>query len=1660
MRRGFGKDNSGGGFGGFGGFRESSASLSYITAPPDLSGIPQEIVVPFKNLLKKDSTTKAKALEEIISYVQSSPSENGGLDESIIEAWTLLYPRVSIDNSRRVRELSHNLLSELMKSAGKRMAKRTPIMVGPWLAGTFDRDRVVARAAAGGLSHFLNTDAKRDEFWRKCKDHIFKFANEAIRETAETLSDERSSTKEDSAAKYYRVLGSSLSLVLNLLTKISVVEAQDELDRFFDADILWNSSTLASVEDSHVRKTFFQLIKVCLETKPEIFNSRAQKLGRTLLVDAVRADQVGSRTDLIKTLISLTKWRPEIWGAKKNPLAMLQSFIKKGSQGASTEYWDELDRLLSVLPKKPVSIEVASDFLVSMRSGILSREEPRQNATAAWKCYIEALGRILGELTPSSQFLQLHFFIMTEGYLQRNPEMSALWATPTKLQLLSKGWGTVVSRLDDATRGLAEEEWQKLSESLLSKMANSLPEVSKDYQKSQLDLGAEGDRWFALAGVILADCDRAKLDTLRPMVTQSSVKILQGALDLLSRRNYKPFGVAIILQSASKWCNGLCLAENVRETIFPLDNNDQLKAIVASPSFTYLVPLLESGSNSPSDLAAAWDALVTIALEAGAYQSVSATKALISAPSVKAYGNWSSDSLQRYFLDRWLECARGSTTPDLWDLCNATLELDVIDDKTVEPIVSGIVDILGQQELRLELGFSSLSGVSTAEPSAEDHETILKALGLILSKKGASLTSQELQVSLVTRLLKLAEIEPELSEKTNQLRQLVEKHSPPGQLGVRIVQDSLGKASSISLDIDTLVHQAIAARDSGAPTESLLPDLNVWKAELDSFLQHVPCHSLSLTSSLSGAYFLVTDSSQTVVKGPAPTRDARGRSVPARMASYTSQLLSSGIAFDKDEVHHAELLSLLSLTTQLAADQLTLIKDEVPLLGSHHNDHSHPSAKGQDSSIEQQLWSMSEESIAFSEIQDSVKITQQAIDSILASGNWKEGLGGRFITLLLEKQRAFSSEALYSAKTLSDLFQRHVAEHGSAALGGLDDWIKELGIMRANPQTVLPAIAFITGFGQIIAKSRAIGDLCKRLLSEMIDAVPSGSKTLYSLVLLNACLSVCTPGEFPVDNRKLALAFQQFASWDVVPKPAGAAEDETRTYDAAIATEACRALHLIFPELIQVYGGFWEQIIQYCLSLWESARDHASELTLPYLHASLKLISAIERACASSAVASDESEVNEDLLEVMKETAKPRAKALIGLLKALSNGSATTSPCQDIVDELLTRLTKRIPVEHIDAFDLFSVLKSESRSIQTSAYSLIHRAMPVQLEQRYIDDLMDKDKPAQLPEELLALLSQPPVANQEDRPLLVQFPADVRSYLLAWCLVFDAYRNAPFKIRDGYTLSLNPHVNPFLDFMVEALGHSQGQGLKLEKAGLNTEQLHEYDIQLADAEERERQMQWLLVHIFYLMLKHMPSLFKAWYLGSRDKQTKIAIESWTTKYFSPLLISEAMDEVNTWVLQQKPPEEDEKELLVKVSKVSREITVGYEVDEEVGSIVLRIPSGYPLAEVEVVGKNRVGVSDKKWQVWIRSVEGVIKFANGSITDGLAAFRRNFTAAMKGHTECPICYSYVSSDKKMPDKRCGTCNNMFHRYCLYKWFNQSGKNTCPLCRNPIDYLGSR
>jgi E3 ubiquitin-protein ligase listerin len=74
-------------------FQTTSSPLSYVTELPDLSAISDpSVVVAFKNLTKRDSVTKAKALEDLRENLSTATEAIPEL--AVLEAWVGVFHRI------------------------------------------------------------------------------------------------------------------------------------------------------------------------------------------------------------------------------------------------------------------------------------------------------------------------------------------------------------------------------------------------------------------------------------------------------------------------------------------------------------------------------------------------------------------------------------------------------------------------------------------------------------------------------------------------------------------------------------------------------------------------------------------------------------------------------------------------------------------------------------------------------------------------------------------------------------------------------------------------------------------------------------------------------------------------------------------------------------------------------------------------------------------------------------------------------------------------------------------------------------------------------------------------------------------------------------------------------------------------------------------------------------------------------------------------------------------------------------------------------------------------------------------------------------------------------------------------------------------------------
>jgi len=270
-------------------------------------------------------------------------------------------------------------------------------------------------------------------------------------------------------------------------------------------------------------------------------------------------------------------------------------------------------------------------------------------------------------------------------------------------------------------------------------------------------------------------------------------------------------------------------------------------------------------------------------------------------------------------------------------------------------------------------------------------------------------------------------------------------------------------------------------------------------------------------------------------------------------------------------------------------------------------------------------------------------------------------------------------------------------------------------------------------------------------------------------------------------------------------------------------------------------------------------------------------------------------------------------------------------------------------------------------------------------------------------------------------------------------------------VRNGYidqlrTLELvSRHLLPSLCLILH-VGHSGVKPPKLDLWEINTFYIPFYEPDC---------IQVLAAHIYYRALLTLPSLVRAWWTDNKDRQMSNSFSSFTSAYFSPILIAAELQ------LLRQPLEETGRERLeddsmtVKISTAISEVGVTYVIDEQQMELAVRLPAEYPLKPVDVRDVRRVGVAESKWRAWLFAIQQLITTQNGHIIDGLFLFKKNVSLYFEGQVECAICYSIISvTDLSLPTKPCRTCKNRFHSSCLYRWFKSSSSSSCPLCRSDI------
>ncbi|KXG50701.1 Zinc finger, RING-type [Penicillium griseofulvum] len=1591
-------------FGSFGGFSGSfsgegkeTSALTYIAAPPDLSRISgQQLVIAFKNLLKKDDITRLKALEELRDYITTVEKRKGTLDDGFLDAWVRIYPRLSIDLSRRVRQVAHPIQGTIAGIVGKRIVPTLPKVIGAWIAGIYDNDRPVHRAALESFTRVFTTEEKRNNVWRIYQSSILDFVDDVIlHQTSLTLSDERTVKRDDAEGKYARVAGAAILLFNRVLGNSSDEDMQKnlpEIENLLASRSLW---ALCYHDDPYVRRSIYILLRSAVSREPGWIDWKT--LSSAVIGKSLSLQQMGSATELSESLLLLTSLRPQIWTddytGKSSASKRLRQYMQKGSQGGHSNFWSNLDQLLRAIPqevlagadKATADLRITSTSAIALtealQEGLNSREEPHSNLAVGWKSYIQ-IGTWLATLIPQeqkSEFIAKRMSPLVVHYVQISPELIQ-WSLPDQ-----SAEAICVDYVSTLASTEQDQELQSLctslSDGLLEAVKLSSPEQSKDFRESQDSICAQSKRLLALeCAVISRVADTEVEPQVLDVFEKASTSLLEGCLEVLRTRNGKPYGAAATV------------LECVRSLPSVAKKSQGLQSFVQNDAPELLL--------SPSA-----DRLISIILEcrewdgfASSFENV-VERALALEP----------EQSNVHVLQSLLSSLDFNDVEHKVKLNSLVVRALVLQNKTshgelMNQIFLSLIEALSSDDKVFD-ALHGLSHIGKSAPSSV-REFQNGALGSKLAGKLLFLTesSSEEVASLASALLK--------SLKESGVGDTSAKSA------IEILQHGFSHVDEESLSIESLLAIAdellpgLTAEGAAGTVKDVLPSRSSWEESLTPFLQIPPRPSTAITSPLGGVVHLIQRELSDSLKALWPTipRDSEHRSSAFRLATFTISILSTSELLKHLEQEDLEtLFHFLPLVIQIIDDDLSI-----------ENCNGISGLELADQREEYMEIVFAGRKVVSNWIRDNepVSFAPEKTVSSAFSEFWETRLEELKGTSPLDYR---VGEAFVKIMAVADSSQKSKSSEDVAKI-----------CREARTANLIRSASWFAVLRSSIFSNPIGNRICNELVADSTGLKPQDSSQvgLRKLALLNILLSGEEDVVSTIPTQRLVFLTKNFIECL-----------QSDSMSLGLKSEVIQTLSLVLPALGEIYGSHWEESMAVLKSVLQGT--NGGEEALPLLVSSFRLFARLKSI--------SESDSNDDVQDAWLDRKAGLFNTLASTIDTFDSSTTFHQP-RDVAVDLLRRLINTIPVDNLeDVSETFHLLTAHSRAIQRTAYTILHHYIPHAQEKVSFEVALSKTA-VSLPDELISLLLEPPTmqmvsAGYGDDKMWTS----MRSYLLSWKVVFDHFSNASLPVQEYYTSSIreNNILIPLLEFTFDFLQKSHGKMIDASKFDIRS-------FEPDESESAEKETQWLLVNLYYLCLRYSANMTKNWWIDTK-KRIKGPVETWTERYISPLVVEDALKSVTDWIATQDANEE--RALEVKISPKTGEIIASIPVDEESPPVAISItlPPAYPLQPALVVGRSRVLVDEKKWKSWLLTIQGVIMFANGNLVDGLLAFRRNVQGALKGQSECAICYSVISTDMQTPNKRCATCKNTFHSVCLFRWFKSSNQSTCPLCRNNFVYV---
>ncbi|KAH3666781.1 hypothetical protein OGAPHI_003230 [Ogataea philodendri] len=392
-----------GGFGSFGSFGQSyglgtngfEVSLNYITGVPDPNVLTSSsLKLIFKALMKRDDTTREKAIADLTVFFDSNTAD---LDDLALISWCQLYAKLSSDSSKKVRLTAHQIQGKLVSLLGKKYVKYLRDTVGIWMSGCFESDKVVSKGTVEAISAaFGGSPEKTNNLWKIFSKQLLTYCHQLlVYETVDTLSDERFVGKDESLVKFNRSVNTAIQMLISLVTRYNNEEIQ--LDDTVLTELIESDSFLAFFEskDLQIKKGMYILLQRLLQTEvdPEIFKHLVKSAFKGLKLEKINPILYsGVIITLLEAILSIYKYDASVVASVKKSEQRIFDLLKLGSLNSDPSYYTILSFLLDQLPKDTATQE----SVLSILETDVSNEKFAPFIQHSWICYIGYCQKLSG----------------------------------------------------------------------------------------------------------------------------------------------------------------------------------------------------------------------------------------------------------------------------------------------------------------------------------------------------------------------------------------------------------------------------------------------------------------------------------------------------------------------------------------------------------------------------------------------------------------------------------------------------------------------------------------------------------------------------------------------------------------------------------------------------------------------------------------------------------------------------------------------------------------------------------------------------------------------------------------------------------------------------------------------------------------------------------------------------------------------------------------------------------------------------------------------------------------------------------------------------------------------------------------------------------------